>query len=161
MGRMHTHLQRLHRVWIESPIYFVTVCTFRRRPILACDAVAAVLADELRGARERHRWAIGSYVIMPDHVHFFRALDPGSKPVLISCANGNHGPAVGLMLSGRGHAAATTFWQREFFDHILRSDQSYAQKWDYVRTNPVRAGLVHSAEDWPYTGTIADLETVK
>lgn len=45
-------------------------------------------------------------------------------------------------------------WQRGFFDHVLRSDESYAQKWDYVRENPVRAGLVKRAEDWPYAGEI-------
>ena len=33
-------------------------------------------------------------------------------------------------------------WQEGFFDHILRSDESMAQKWEYVRENPVRAGFV-------------------
>ena len=46
-------------------------------------------------------------------------------------------------------------WQRGFFDHVLRSDESYAQKWNYVRQNPVRAGLVANADDWPYSGEIA------
>ena len=32
--------------------------------------------------------------------------------------------------------------QEGFFDHLLRSYESYAQKWEYVRENPVRAGLV-------------------
>src|SRR4029077_12085115 len=30
---------------------------------------------------------------------------------------------------------------REFFDHLLRSEESYDQKWNYVRDNPVRADL--------------------
>ena len=49
-------------------------------------------------------------------------------------------------------------WQRRFFDHVLRSDESYAQKWNYVRENPVRAGLVTNAEDWPYAGEIITIE---
>ena len=48
-------------------------------------------------------------------------------------------------------------WQKGFFDHVIRSEESYAQKWVYVRDNPVRAGLVRSAEDWPYAGEIAQL----
>jgi hypothetical protein len=28
------------------------------------------------------------------------------------------------------------FWQRGFFDHLIRNTESYAQKWDYVRENP-------------------------
>jgi hypothetical protein len=49
-------------------------------------------------------------------------------------------------------------WQRQFFDHLLRSPQSYGDKWTYVRENPVRARLVAKAEDWPYAGEIEALE---
>ena len=48
-------------------------------------------------------------------------------------------------------------WQEEFFDHVLRSDETYSQKWDYVRENPVRAGLVARVEDWPWQGEIDSL----
>ena len=48
-------------------------------------------------------------------------------------------------------------WQREFFDHVLRSNESYSQKWNYIRDNPVRAGLVSSADDWLYAGEIETL----
>jgi putative transposase len=41
-------------------------------------------------------------------------------------------------------------WEEGFFDHLLRSDESMSEKWDYVVQNPVRAGLVKRAEDWPY-----------
>ena len=37
-----------------------------------------------------------------------------------------------------------------FFDRVLRNDQNYNQKWEYVRENPVRAGLALRADDWPY-----------
>ncbi len=49
---------------------------------------------------------------------------------------------------------AGNVWQREFFDHVLRSDESYSEKWNYVRENPVRAGLVPRPEDWKYHGSI-------
>jgi len=45
-------------------------------------------------------------------------------------------------------------WQRGFFDHVLRSEESYSQKWEYVRENPVRANLVQYPNDWPYSGEI-------
>jgi putative transposase len=50
------------------------------------------------------------------------------------------------------------FWQEGFFDHVLRSDESYSQKWNYVRENPVRAGLVKSVEEWPYQGEIVYID---
>ena len=51
-----------------------------------------------------------------------------------------------------------TIWEEGFFDHILRSDESYLQKWNYVRENPVRAGLVKSEVDWPYQGEIVYID---
>jgi putative transposase len=49
-------------------------------------------------------------------------------------------------------------WQRGFFDHVLRSDESYAQKWNYVRENPVRAGLVKNPDDWPFSGELVVID---
>jgi hypothetical protein len=37
------------------------------------------------------------------------------------------------------------------------SAQSYSEKWNYIRDNPVRAGLVSAADDWPYAGEIETL----
>ena len=51
-----------------------------------------------------------------------------------------------------------SFWQPGFFDHLLRSDEPYAEKWNYVRNNPVRAGLVSNADDWPYAGEIVYID---
>ena len=41
-------------------------------------------------------------------------------------------------------------WQRDFFDHRLRGDESYLEKAHYIRMNPVRAGLIKRPEEWPY-----------
>ena len=49
-------------------------------------------------------------------------------------------------------------YQRECWDRQLRSGESYAQKWQYVRNNPVRKGLVANADDWPYQGQLNVLE---
>jgi REP element-mobilizing transposase RayT len=38
-------------------------------------------------------------------------------------------------------------WQSDFWDRTLRSDESYAEKWEYVRLNPVRHGLASSADE--------------
>jgi hypothetical protein len=43
------------------------------------------------------------------------------------------------------------------FHHRLRGDESYGQKWQYVRENPVRQGLVMQAEDWPFWGRVHEI----
>jgi hypothetical protein len=52
----------------------------------------------------------------------------------------------------------SSFWQPGFDDHLLRSDESYTQKWEYVFQNPVRGRLVARAEDWPYAGEIVRID---
>jgi putative transposase len=47
-------------------------------------------------------------------------------------------------------------WQEEFFDHVLRSNESLAEKVEYVCQNPVRAGLVAASGEyrWLWRGEI-------
>jgi REP element-mobilizing transposase RayT len=82
---------------------------------------------------------------MPDHVHLFVR---GGRDFTLSSWIGGLKRAISVALeSGK-------LWQPGFFDHILRSNESYAEKWNYVRENPVRAGLVKTADEWPYQGEI-------
>jgi len=57
--RVHEHLRRLERIWVDWPIYFITAFTVERRAILACKEIAEILIDEWRNAHQRHGWAIG------------------------------------------------------------------------------------------------------
>jgi len=148
---MHKHLRRLQRVWIDWPIYFITTCTFKRRAILASKEVAAILVDEWRNAHDRHGWAIGRYVIMPDHVHFFCSaeLDAKTLPTFLQAWKQWTSKRMTRELGLPG-----TVWQEEFFDHVLRSRESYGQKWDCVKKNPVRADLVKTSDKWPWQGEV-------
>jgi hypothetical protein len=56
--------------------------------------------------------------------------------------------------------ALASFWQPGFFDHLLRTADSYSAKWQYVWENPVRAGLVAQPEEWPYQGEIVVIDRV-
>ena len=157
---MRKHLRRLERVWIDQPIYFITTCTYRRRPWLASAVVAEVLIDEWWNARERHGWAVGAYVIMPDHVHFFCRAERDAKPLPEFVGAWNRytsGRIHALDQPGTASPATAPLWQAEFFDHVLRSGESYSEKWNYVRDNPARAALVPSADDWQFAGEVEQL----
>ena len=49
-------------------------------------------------------------------------------------------------------------FQRDCWDRQLRTGEIYTQKWEYVRNNPVRKGLVANADDWPYQGRMNIIE---
>ena len=153
------HLRRLDSVFPDVPIFFLTTCTRARRPILAMDPVHDVFVEEWESALERHGWQVGAYVVMPDHVHFFaRSSDDDSAKSLSNFIGAwKEWTSKRLNREVFRRRDQGSLWQPEFFDHLLRSSESYSEKWDYVRDNPVRAGLIDKIEDWPYAGTISDL----
>lgn len=155
---MHKHLRRLQQIWVDAPIYFVTTCTKDRRPVLARREVAKILVEECITARDRHGWAVGRYMIMPDHVHFFCAAEYDAKTLseFMGAWKSWTSRRIGKSIrpGSATRAAGDPIWQAEFFDHIIRSDESYGDKWNYVRENPVRAGLVPRADDWRFSGEI-------
>ena len=151
----HKHLRRLDQVWIENPIYFITVCTFRRRIILAEQAVVKIIQDELAFASSKHGWHVGRYVIMPDHIHFFARSEPTAKNLSSFMKLWKEWTSKRIQ---KEIGAAGNIWQKEFFDHLLRNPQSYDLKWQYVAENPVRAGFVARTSDWKWQGEIEDLQ---
>jgi putative transposase len=155
------HLPRLDAVWLEPPIFFVTTCTNKRRQILASDAIAEILVKEWREAPARHHWMIGRYVIMPDHVHFFCAPQRDSTTLsqFVGAWKSWTSRRIATLPQARsaGDPARKPIWQSEFFDHLIRSNESYDRKWEYVRDNPVRAGFVSTADAWKYAGEIERL----
>ncbi len=141
-----TRLRRLNRVWINrgQPTYFITVCVANRsQKPLANDAVHTRLRQFLHNSAAHYDWWAGRYVLMPDHLHLL--VTPGVAAV----------PRGEWMKALKAIVADRTFkWQTGFFDRVLRSDESESEKWDYICQNPVRAGLVATAESWPYAGEI-------
>ena len=147
------HLIRLQRVFVTDAVYFITVCTKHRRTILAQESSATILRAEWSNALGRHGWLIGRYTIMPDHVHFFCAEKSGGAMRNLSAFIGFWKEWTSKGLIGVG-LLSTPVWQQGFFDHVLRSTESYSEKWAYVRENPVRACLVERWEDWPWQGFV-------
>lgn len=125
-------------------IVFLTVCTKDRVPWLADDDVHASLRTIWT---ECSAWSVGKYVIMPDHIHLFAA--PGSAEVPF-----DNWVRYWKSQFTKRYSPPTRSWQPDHWDRRLRGSESYAEKWEYVRNNPVRHGLVEQAEEWPFQGEI-------
>ncbi|MDQ2867792.1 MAG: hypothetical protein M3R59_05185 [Verrucomicrobiota bacterium] len=92
--------------------------------------------------------AVGRYVMMPDHLHLF--------------GQGQAEFNLGIWIRGLKRTVLSVGgnWQPGFFDHVLRSDESYGQKWNYIKKNPVGAGLGRETDDWALQGEIAVIDRV-
>jgi len=88
---------------------------------------------------------------MPDHVHLVLTplRDEQGWPYALSAIlkliKGVSARSVNKLLGSSGPV-----WQEESFDHVLRSNESFQAKAEYIRQNPVRRGLVKRPEDYPW-----------
>jgi len=88
---------------------------------------------------------LGSFVLMPDHLH---------AVVIVA----DERLKLSTWMKSLKNTLSNTLREKDVLSHILRSGDSYSEKWKYVRENPVRAGLVKAWSDWPFVGEILDLE---
>ncbi len=149
-GRKHPAHQPVRERFNRSSIVFVTVCSKERKPIFAREAVHELM---VRAWRKADRWAVGNYVLMPDHIHFF--CSPVGK---------EHPPLKKWITFWKSMVSREwpfpeeqPIWQSDFWDTQLRTGDSYGEKWHYVRNNPVRAGLVERADEWLHQGSLETL----
>lgn len=150
----HRHLRRLDEVWVEHPIYFITTCTLNRIDRLANQDFHEIAVEVWQNCERLYGWITGRYVVMPDHVHFFVSDARGARSLSLLVGKWKEWTA---RYATERLSYPAPLWQPEFFDHVLRNGESYDQKWEYVRNNPVRAGLVEVSEDWKYQGELNTL----
>jgi putative transposase len=121
-------------------IFFITICTTPRGVNQLCNTtVSDQLLKSLINLQERGTIRIYLVLLMPDHLHALLTFD--------------HNLGMQKILSSWKHYTARALhihWQRDFFDHRLRKDESFQEKAAYIRANPLRAGLICESNLWPY-----------
>ncbi len=127
--------------WVgDQAIYFLTLCAQPRGVNQLCHPqIAQRILESIVYRHEQHQWWVHFCLLMPDHVHLLAGFptDPGLTKVVTDWKR----------YVARQHGIA---WQRDFFEHRIRQDESFGQKADYIRMNPVRAGLTADPDEWPY-----------
>ena len=149
-GRKHPARQPVYNSENRANIVFVTICTRKRQTILANDTAHKIIRQAWSAA---DHWAVGRYVIMPDHIHLFCA------PATYDHLSIKRWIAFWKAKTSLTWPTANQrpIWQIDAWDTQLRTGDSYSAKWAYVRNNPIRHQLVARAEDWPYQGEMHSL----
>lgn len=127
--------------WVRaSAIFFITInCRPRGENQLCHDATALILWETIAFRQQRGDWFIHLWLLMPDHLHALVSF-PREADFTKTIANWKEVTAKKAGIS----------WQRDFFDHRIRSHESLQQKADYIRRNPVRKGLVTLPAEWKF-----------
>ena len=117
--------------------------------------IADKLAEALlHGANVRRSYDLFAWVIMSNHVHL--VLRPHDRLSEIMRWLKTATAVRANRLLGR---TGGVFWQREYFDHWIRTEKEIAAVVRYVEENPVKAGLVACAEEWRWSSAFSGAET--
>jgi len=108
--------------------------------------VAETVLTMLRTGEMRKMLTLRAYSIMSNHVHVL--LTP-RLPIseITRQMKGATAREANVILRRTGAA----FWQDESFDHWIRTPGEWQKVRHYIEHNPVAAGLVEKAEDWPWS----------
>jgi len=127
--------------------YFVTTKCWQGRTIFQVKDIADMMIETMLVYRQQGAYLLHAFVVMPDHLHFL--ITPGNTTSLEK--------AVQLIKGGSSHrihkalGRKSEIWQVGFYDWTIRDSADWETEVVYIHQNPVRARLVESAENWPYS----------
>lgn len=120
----------------HSPVH-VVIATFGRRDLFADRTLARTVFEVAL------QQAPLAACLMPDHLHWVLASCDRLSDQVRSFKLASTRAAWGAGFRGK-------VWQRSFYDHVIRDEEDLERTMGYVLGNPVKAGLVEAAEDWPF-----------
>ena len=128
--------------WVpDGEIYFITInCKQRGINQLTTPYVFEAIKASAANYSERNLWHIRLMLIMPDHIHCLMTLNTREK-------------SISTIIGGWKRYLNKTnpiTWQSSYFEHRIRNQDELMEKEEYIRLNPVRAGLCKNHGDWAY-----------
>jgi putative transposase len=155
------------RYRIVGSVYYITSMTYNRLRIFTQPSFIILLFDSLNYYRYQYSCKIIGYVVMPDHIHlliwpreekavtdFMRDFKRFTSGRITRQAKVEGRVEWANMFESAGaetERAEFKVWQDSFWEQSIYTEKFLKQKLDYIHLNPVKAGIVVSAADYPYS----------
>lgn len=142
-------------------IFFITICTADKQPYFADPKISKIVIDELEHRRTNQEIKLFCYCIMPDHLHLLISLN--ENYIRKEGAFGERTLQDWVSAFKRYTSRISgqvcdikPLWQQNFYDHVIRKDESLLEICSYILNNPVRKGMVSNWEEYPYSRMVDD-----
>jgi putative transposase len=136
------------RDYVGQKWSFVTMCCDNRKPIFLNSDRATWIIGMLRTESLLHQFLVDAYCVMPDHLHFLVF---------------GKAPASNLLVLAKSFKQKTAYvhqqetgvrlWQKNYYDHVLCTNEVSNHVAAYIWMNPVRKGLCKNFEEYPFSGS--------
>jgi putative transposase len=141
-------------------MYFFTLVTEGRAPILTGPVARRLLRRAFADCRSRWPFRIEAIVLLPDHLHTVWSLPRGDaaysprwawiKKEFTKSWVAESGAEEAVSVS-RHRNRRKGVWQRRFWEHCIEDEDDLERHYDYIHYNPVKHGLVLAPRDWSYS----------
>ncbi len=139
--------------------YFFTVVTGQRQPILTLEPVRVALRNAIQHVRTNLPFTIDAWVLLPDHMHCIWTLPEndynyGKRWSIIKRFVSKSITEIivpPVTTTSQQKRKESGYWQRRFWEHLIRDTTDLHRHLDYMHYNPVKHGLVSRVADWPYS----------
>ena len=150
-------MQRLRRNLVAGGIYFFTVVTHQRRPILTTELGRKCLHESIGLQLKRQPFDLLAIVLLPDHLHTMWQLPPGDddystrwKQIKEQFTRKycDRGGKEGDLSTNRLQHRERGIWQHRFWEHTIEDDDDFKHCLDYIHWNPVKHGFVKMPSEY-------------
>jgi REP-associated tyrosine transposase len=162
----------LKRIYGQGHLHFLTFSCYRRLPLLSTKRARNLFVHALGKIRERYKFLLVGYVVMPEHVHLLISETADCTPSLILKVlkqrvsrdlrrKKRRAPAGQLRFASSTGDSPTRkfdrwgtlprFWQPRFYDFNVWSAKKRKEKLEYMHRNPITRKLVQHPKDWPWS----------
>ncbi|MFZ2448275.1 MAG: transposase [Syntrophobacteraceae bacterium] len=142
----------------EGHAFFVTFSCYRRRRLLDDNQAKGIVIHFLSEQLKNQQGSCVGFVVMPEHVHaLIHFNENGQLSIFMNQWKRRSSMQLkklyrnDLSAYGRQIDLEGPMWQPKYYAFNVYSEKKAKEKLDYMHNNPVKAGLVENAVDWPHS----------
>ena len=151
----------LHRTYGAHHLHFITCSCYRRLPFLCTARSRDTFLKILEQTRQRYRFVVVGYVVMPEHIHLLLTEpEVGSPSTVMQVVKQRTAHALLPKRKRRNsrqrnlfadEPSRRAFWQARSYDFNVWTTKKRVEKLRYMHRNPVKRGLVSAPEQWRWS----------
>ena len=157
-------MNQLIRFNNSNTAHFVTFSCCHNYNLFKTDETREIFIENLNELRNKHRYKLYRYVVMPNHVHliicppdedkisiFIGALKSITARKIFDLWRGKGLKIFNKLEISKDGKGRFAFWQKRYYDHNCRTTESVIEKINYCHNNPVKKGLVEDPSQWRWS----------
>ena len=139
----------IRRYYVPHAIYFLTIVTYKRKPIFADETNLDIFIQTLKAVKDIHPFSMLAYAFLPDHFHLL--IKPDISTNVTKILHSVQRNFTINLKKEKDIGQQLHLWQHRFWDHVIRDEADLEQHFDYIHYNPVKHGYVPKPEKWQFS----------